>query len=45
MRDLAGMIAGSRSWLEDYQEALDKPLNESRARVKELQQWSAAEQE
>lgn len=45
MRDLAGMIAGSRSWLEDYQEALDKPLNESRARVKELQQWSAADQE
>lgn len=45
MRDLAGMIAGSRSWLEDYQEALDKPLNESRARVKELQQWSAAGQE
>lgn len=45
MRDLAGMIAGSRSWLEDYQEALDKPLNESRARVKQLQQWSAADQE
>lgn len=45
MRDLAGMIAGSRSWLEDYQEALDKPLNESRARIKELQQWSAADQE
>ncbi|TWC35014.1 hypothetical protein FBY03_11159 [Pseudomonas sp. SJZ079] len=41
MRDLAGMIAGSRSWLSFYQEALDKPLAGSNARVKELQQWSA----
>ena len=40
MRDLAGMIAGSRSWLSFYQEALDKPLAGSSARVKELQQWS-----
>jgi hypothetical protein len=39
MRDLAGMIAGSRSWLSFYQEALDKPLAGSNARVKELQQW------
>ena len=41
MRDLAGMIAGSRSWLSFYQEALDKPLAGSSDRVKELQQWSA----
>jgi hypothetical protein len=41
MRDLAGMIAGSRSWLSFYQEALDQPLAGSNARVKELQQWSA----
>ncbi|MCY1539094.1 hypothetical protein D9M68_746630 [compost metagenome] len=37
MRDLAGMIAGSRSWLDDYNEALDKSLNESRERVQALQ--------
>jgi hypothetical protein len=41
MRDLAGMIAGSRSWLSFYLEALDKPLADSNARVKELQRWSA----
>ncbi|MEK1905201.1 MAG: hypothetical protein AAAB13_05440 [Pseudomonas sp.] len=41
MRDLAGMIAGSRSWLEDYQADLNKPLGESQARVKALQQWSS----
>lgn len=40
MRDLAGMIAGSRSWLEDYEADLNKPLAESQARVKALQQWS-----
>lgn len=37
MRDLAGMIAGSRSWLADYNEALDKQLAASRERVKRLQ--------
>ena len=36
MRDLAGMIAGSRSWLADYNEALDKQLAASRERVKRL---------
>ncbi|MDA7088337.1 hypothetical protein PH586_18280 [Pseudomonas sp. SA3-5] len=41
MRDLAGMIAGSRSWLSDYQEALDKQLGESQARVQQLQQWTS----
>lgn len=40
MRDLAAMIPGSRSWLEYYNESLDKPLAESQARVKQLQQWS-----
>lgn len=43
MHDLAGMIAGSRSWLEHYQEALNKPLAESRARVEELRRWSGEE--
>nr|WP_298138142.1 hypothetical protein [uncultured Pseudomonas sp.] len=38
MRDLAGMIAGSRSWLADYNEALDKQLAASRGRVKQLRQ-------
>lgn len=41
MRDLAGMIAGSRSWLDDYNEALDKSLAESQTRVKQLQQWAS----
>ena len=41
MRDLAGMIAGSRSWLSDYQEALDRQLGESQARVQQLQQWAS----
>ncbi|MBB2497166.1 hypothetical protein [Aquipseudomonas ullengensis] len=41
MRDLAGMIAGSRSWLEDYEADLNKPLSESQTRVKALQQWSS----
>jgi chromosome segregation ATPase len=40
MRDLAGMIAGSRSWLSDYQEALDKQVGESQARAQRLQQWA-----
>lgn len=41
MRDLAGMISGSRSWLDDYHEALDKTLAESRARAKKLEQWAS----
>jgi hypothetical protein len=41
MGELAGMIAGSRSWLDHYNEVLAKPLAESQARVKELQQWRA----
>lgn len=40
MRDLAGMIAGSRSWLEDYEAELNKPLAERQARIKALQRWS-----
>jgi chromosome segregation ATPase len=42
MRDLAGMIAGSRSWLSDYQEALDKQMADSQARAKHLQKWVAS---
>lgn len=45
MRDLAGMIAGSRSWLEDYEADLNKPLGESQARVKALQQWASGKTE
>lgn len=37
MRDLAGMMTGSRSWLEHYQEALNRPLAESRERLRELE--------
>ena len=39
MRDLAGMIAGSRSWLSDYQEALDRQVSASQTRAQHLQQW------
>lgn len=39
MRDLAGMIPGSRSWLTHYHESLDVPLGESRERVKDLERW------
>lgn len=42
MRDLAGMIPGSRSWLSAYHEALDVPLIDSRARMKELEHWAGA---
>jgi chromosome segregation ATPase len=41
MRDLAGMIAGSRSWLSDYQEALDKQMADSQARAQHLQKWAS----
>ncbi|MDM8349959.1 hypothetical protein P8H27_13800 [Pseudomonas sp. sp1636] len=44
MRDLAGMIAGSRSWLDDYNEALDKELAASQARLSKLQQWASGKQ-
>lgn len=39
MRDLARMIAGSRSWLAFYEESLAKPMADSQARVKALQAW------
>lgn len=41
MRDLARMIAGSRSWLAFYEESLAKPMADSQARVKALQAWEA----
>lgn len=40
MRELAGMTPGSRSWLDFYEESLAKPMADSQARVKALQQWS-----
>ncbi|WP_437884013.1 hypothetical protein [Pseudomonas sp. LRF_L74] len=43
MTDLAGMIAGSRSWVDYYGESVDKQVAASRARVKNLQQWYSAE--
>lgn len=41
MRDLADMIPGSRSWLDDYNEELDKAVNASVQRTKALQQWGS----
>lgn len=41
MRDLARMIAGSRSWLAFYEESLAKPMADSQARIKALQAWEA----
>jgi multidrug resistance efflux pump len=40
MRELANMTPGSRSWLDFYMESLAKPMADSQARVKALQQWS-----
>ncbi len=36
MRDLARMIPGSRTWLEEYNEQLDQVAAESRARMQRL---------
>lgn len=41
MRDLADMIPGSRSWLDDYNEEIDKAVNASQQRVKAIQQWGS----
>ncbi|SDI18481.1 hypothetical protein SAMN05216588_112114 [Pseudomonas flavescens] len=41
MRDLADMIPGSRSWLDDYNEELDKAVNASVQRSKAVQQWGS----
>lgn len=41
MRDLADMIPGSRSWLDDYNEELDKSVNASVQRTKAIQQWGS----
>jgi hypothetical protein len=40
MRELANMTPGSRSWLDFYEESLTKPMADSQARIKALQQWS-----
>lgn len=41
MRDLADMIPGSRSWLDDYNEEIDKAVNASVQRNKAIQQWGS----
>lgn len=41
MRDLADMVPGSRSWLDDYNEEIDKAVNASQQRVKAIQQWGS----
>ena len=40
MRDLANMLPGSRSWLADYQEVIDRAQLNSRKRSEEIQAWS-----
>lgn len=40
MRDLANMVPGSRSWLSDYNEAIDQAQASSRKRMGELQKWA-----
>lgn len=40
MRDLANMLPGSRSWLADYNEMIDRALLNSRKRSEEVQAWS-----
>ena len=41
MQELANMTPGSRSWLDFYTSSLNKPLADSQARVKALQNWEA----
>jgi hypothetical protein len=41
MRDLAVMIPGSRSWLDDYNEELNKIYGASVQRSKAIQQWAS----
>lgn len=40
LRDLANMVPGSRSWLEDYKESTNKLIASSKARSIELQRWA-----
>lgn len=40
MRDLANMLPGSRSWLADYNEMIDRALLNSRKRSEEIEAWS-----
>lgn len=40
MRDLADMLPGSRSWLADYNEMIDRAQLNSRKRSEEIQAWS-----
>lgn len=39
MRDLANMLPGSRSWLADYNEMIDRALLNSRKRSEEIEAW------
>jgi hypothetical protein len=40
MRDLANMLPGSRSWLADYDEVIERAQHSSRARAEAIQAWS-----
>ena len=40
MRDLANMLPGSRSWLADYDEVIERAQLNSRARAEAIQAWS-----
>lgn len=40
MRDLANMLPGSRSWLDDYNEMIDRAQLSSRKRSEDIQAWS-----
>jgi hypothetical protein len=45
MRDLANMLPGSRSWLADYNEMIDRADLNSRQRREEIQAWSEKAQQ
>lgn len=45
MRDLANMLPGSRSWLADYNEMIDRAELNSRQRREEIQAWSEKAQQ
>lgn len=43
MRDLARMVPGSRTWLEDYEEQMNTAINQSKARMSQLSRLQTSE--
>ncbi len=43
MRDLARMVPGSRTWLEDYEDQMDMAISQSKARMNQLSRLQTSE--